>query len=64
MPRQPILNRGRPREGRTTRFSPRGAGLHAAALSLVRIPAVDFKLLGAVGAVAVGVIARIATPLV
>ena len=59
MPRPPILNRGRTPEGRTTRVSPPlGAGFQPAALSLVKIPAVDLPLLGAVG-----IIARIAAPL-
>lgn len=67
MPRPPILNRGRTPEGRTTRVSPPlGAGFQPAALSLVKIPAVELPLLGALCALcalcAVGVIARIAAP--
>jgi hypothetical protein len=58
MQRTPILNRGRTPEGRTTRLSRLGAGFQPAALSLVKIPAVDLPLLGAVG-----IIARIAAPL-
>lgn len=58
MQRPPILKRGRTPEGRTTRVSPLGAGFQTAALSLVKIPAVDLPLLGAVG-----IIARIAAPL-
>lgn len=66
MQRPSNLNRGRASEGRTTRVSPLRARFQTAALSLVKIPAVDLPLLGALCALcvlcAVGVIARIAAP--
>ena len=69
MQRPSNLNRGRATEGRTTRVSPLRARFQTAALSLVKIPAVDLQLLCALCALcalcvlcAVGVIARIAAP--
>ncbi len=63
MQRPSNLNRGRATEGRTTRVSPLRARFQTAALSLVKIPAVDLPLLCALCALCtVGVIARIAAP--